>query len=366
MDIGIATFQWADNYGAVLQAWALQHALSKRGHRVEIIDYRLPDPPLLRRWLSATPAGCIRKWQEQWKRRTFESFRRRRLIRTPESYRSVAELARLADRYDMLITGSDQVWNPCWLNQVAGLYEFYTLSFAGARTRRVAYAASYGHAELESMPPEGRAILADALKAFDAISVREASGVEMTADLCGRTDAVHMPDPTVLLDTAEYREFLGNSAYPEPPGLYVYMLHNGEREVAPWVHALSDDYQWPVRWCNLKDTGLRRGREMPAPEKWLQRIRDAAFVVTNSYHCVLFCLQFHTPFAAVPVTGPLAPMNARVLELLDRCGLRDRWVDGSGTLSAARNFDSINWEEADRMRAALRQTAFNYMTALGV
>ena len=105
---------------------------------------------------------------------------------------------------------------------------------------------------------------------------------------------------------------------------------------------------------------------MPAPERWLQRIRDAAFVVTNSYHCVLFCLLFHTPFAAVPVTGPIAPMNARVLELLDRCGLRDRWLDGSDKLLAARNFDSVNWEEVDRVRADLRQTAFNYMTALGV
>jgi hypothetical protein len=348
MKIGVTTFQWADNYGALIQAHALQTFLQARGHEVQIVDYR-PETgaALVRRWLSASPRGCVRKWEANWKKLLFERFRKKHLVRTPEVFRSASELRKIADRFDLLIAGSDQVWNPKWLVQSEGLFDLYFLSFAGSKTRRISYAASIGHSDLSTLTDEWKQMLAVRMKAMDAISVREQSGVELVRQLCGRTDAVCVADPTLLLDRAHYDQLAGTSVE-QNPYLFSFVLHGLEQDAAEACRSVAEQLGLKIVCCNAGKTGLHSGYTLPSPEGWLRNIRDARFVVTNSFHCTVFCLIFHVPFVAVLIDGENGSMNSRITGLLKAVGLTHRIISPGEKLGDNIYTAKIDWDKVER------------------
>lgn len=361
MKIGIITFLWADNYGALLQAHALQSFLQTSGHEVEIVDYRPKQPgSLAHRWLSASPCGCARKWEAAWKRSLFERFRKTHLIRTPEVFHGVSELRKIADRFDLLIAGSDQVWNPTWLSQLDGLFDLYFLSFAGAKTRKISYAASIGHSDCSTLTPKWQHILADKMKAMDAISVREQSGVELVRQLCGRTDAVCVADPTLLVGRAHY-ERLAGGAIRRKPYQFVFMLHGLEEDAAPAWRAIAGQLNLKLVRSDAAKTALHAGYTLPSVEGWLRDIRDAKFVVTNSFHCTVFCLIFHVPFVAVLIEGKIGTMNSRITDLLASVGLSDRVVMGRAEAPGEIVARNINWDEVEQAVASMRGKAVQFL-----
>jgi hypothetical protein len=366
MKIRITTFQWADNYGALLQAHALQSFLQQRGHEVQIVNYRPHKPgSLLRRWLSVSPRGCVRKWEQQWKRFLFELFRREHFNRTPEVFRSSSELWKISDRFDLLITGSDQVWNPQWISKHPGLFDLFFLSFAGSKTRRISYAASIGHSDLSTLAPEWQRMLAEKMKAMHAISVREQSGVELVRQLCGRTDAVCVADPTLLLAREHYDKLAGRPGR-RPPYLFSFMLHGLEQDAAGICRTISGQLGLKTVRCNATKTGLHAGYTLPAPQGWLRTVRDAQFIVTNSFHCTVFCLIFHVPFIAVLVGGKLGAMNSRIIDLLEPVGLSHRIVSPEEADSDELLSEGIDWQGADRGVEEARLSAVEFLKMQGV
>lgn len=367
MKIGITTFQWSDNYGAVLQAHALQCFLQQRGHSVEIVDYRTRKPESwVRRWVAKTPFGCVRKWEAVWKKQRFEQFRRQHLIRTPDVFHSSSELRKISDRFDLLIAGSDQVWNPEWLAQVAGLSELYFLSFAGSKTRRISYAASIGHSSRATLTAEWADILCKKLLTIDAVSVRETSGVGLVKELCGRDDAVQVCDPTLLLDRQHYEALAGPVAAGGKKYLFSFMLHGLERDAEPVCRQIAGKEGWRVLKCDARRTALHKGFVLPSPAGWLRRIRDAEFVVTNSFHCTVFCLIFHIPFAAVLIGGQIGSMNSRIVDLLGAVGLANRMVSSGGGIPAAVLEKGIDWDAVDARMDAMRPGAVEFLVGQGV
>lgn len=361
MNIGITTFQWADNYGAVLQAHALQSFLQSRGHKVQIVDYRPQTPkPLVRRWLSSSPRGCIRKWEAEWKKYLFEQFRKKYLTRTSCVFRSSSELLKIADSFDLLIAGSDQVWNPKWLDQFEGLFDFYFLSFARSKTRRISYAASIGHSDSSTLRSEWQKILADKMKVMDAISVREQSGVELVRQLCGRTDAVFVADPTLLLDRAHYERLVGPPVR-HHPYLFSFMLHGLERDAAPACRTISTQLDLKIVRCDAVKSGLHADYTLPSPEGWLRQIRDARFVVTNSFHCILFCLIFHIPFAAVLIEGEIGSMNSRIIDLLKAVELPNRIVAANDEIFSGSATERIKWDQVDRAVGSMKDRSIAFL-----
>jgi hypothetical protein len=366
MKIGITTFQWADNYGALIQAYALQTFLQARGHEVQIVDYRpQKGASMVRRWLSASPRGCVRKWESNWKQFLFERFRKKHLVRTPEVFRSASELRKIADRFDLLIAGSDQVWNPKWLAQSEGLFDLYFLSFAGSKTRRISYAASIGHSDLSTLTDEWKQMLAVRMKAMDEISVREQSGVELVRQLCGRTDAVCVADPTLLLGRAHYDRLAGTSVE-KNPYLFSFMLHGLEQDAAEACRSVSEYLRLTIARCNAGKTGLHAGYTLPSPEGWLRNIRDARFVVTNSFHGVVFCLLFHTPFVALLINGSTGSMNSRITELLKAVGLSHRTVVAGAGVPSETVIKKIDWDGVDRAMASMRSESLGFLTEQGL
>lgn len=361
MKIGITTFQWADNYGAVLQAHALQSFLQSRGYEVQIVDYRpQKSGSLARRWLSASPRGCVRKWELRYKERLFESFRINYLKRTSEVFYSADGLVRIKDRFDLLITGSDQVWNPEWLAQIAGLPELYFLSFAGSNTRLISYAASIGHSGIGTMTGEWQQILAGKLKQMDAISVREHSGVDVVRDLCGRDDAVQVVDPTLLLDRGHYDEMIGFRKL-RGGTLLSYMLHGLEQDAETTSRCIAESKGLRVVHCDARKTRLHSGYTLPSPIGWMRQIRDASFVVTNSFHATVFCLIFHIPFVAVLIDGQIGSMNSRITDLLKMSGLSHRIANIGGHVSTEVLNEKIDWDAVDGKLVFARGESMDFL-----
>lgn len=365
MNIGITTFHWANNYGAVLQAHAMQTVLRGRGHSVELIDYRARRPvPFLRRWFSLSPRGWQLKREANQKAAAFETFRRQHLVRSPQALYSPDELSSVRDRYDLVITGSDQVWNPKWLEQSPGFADLYFLGFAGPKTKRISYAASLGHASTTTLTPEWQRDLGERLRGLDAISVREASGVGLVQQLSGREDAVQVSDPTLLLPADHYRPLLG-PAKVRRPYLFSFLLHGRDDDANEVAAEIAQRRQLQIVRCNSTKTSRTPGYVLPDPAGWLRCVHDAEFVVTNSFHCTVFCLLFQVPFLSVLIGGELGSMNSRLVDLLRPLGLESR-MQLPGPLSLSdEDLARLPWEAVQAHFDSVRVDSLAYLEAQG-
>ena len=190
--VGILTFQHADNYGAVLQAYGLSEAIEALGHDVEVLDYR---PIAARRVYGRWPRQpkmvlpfAIRRWR-------FHRFRQSYLPLSSRVYWTADDLKRCPPHVDCVVCGSDQVWNVA--SPIRGFDPAFFLEFLeGPGPRRISYAATFGHAEDLGVY---RQRIRDLLSRFDHLSVRDVKSQNMIRDLVGRS-AEHVLDPSFLAD----------------------------------------------------------------------------------------------------------------------------------------------------------------------
>ena len=206
--VGIITYHAADNFGAVLQAFALQRTIANLGASCSIIDYREPHNDNAYR-LFHTPRNrssikrdflMLLNLRSHIKAKNrYKQFRADYLCVTAHSYRSLDNLLHGSLSFDAYVSGSDQVWHPYLLDRSCG--PVYFLDFAGTG-RRIAYAPSFG---LTQMPIQYRERAAGFIRRFNFLSAREDTGCTIIRDLTGRT-AEHVLDPTLLQPLAEYNK----------------------------------------------------------------------------------------------------------------------------------------------------------------
>ena len=199
MKIGILTFHWANNYGAVLQAYALQNVLTEMGHTVEIIDYKpawATDNQHIA--IQNSFVGIINAIGEKIKKETFNQFRKDYLHLSHNK----CKIGDTISDYDIVLTGSDQVFNP---DIIEGNHTFdymYLLQTVASGILKCSYAASFGNSTLGSKyQMKYKQLLSD----FRYISVREHSGVKIINKL--GINAIEVPDPTILM--SDFRKIMG-------------------------------------------------------------------------------------------------------------------------------------------------------------
>lgn len=323
MKIGIITFHNASNYGAVLQAFALQEVVKEikkgTGSTVEIIHY---DNPFLTKGLdqirfSASVHGVYNAVQDilayvprKKKRKRFERFFRRYYqLSVPMRKEEILQSA----CYDVAISGSDQIWNPL-LNQ--GLDEAYFLQSDQIK-KRISYASSVGAYRFES--PIYNQKLKQYLTKYDKITVREnAKGME---NLLG-FEIEEMCDPTLLLSKKEWKQKI-----PVHKAKHKYLL----------VYALSDfSHVFSVARQIAKAKGLeihsagdvpfpyqgRKNHNDAGPGEFIGLFLNASYIVTNSFHGTAFAVNFRKQF--VSVVHKKSPERAQ--SFLKKVGLESRLV----------------------------------------
>ena len=289
--VGVMTFLHNDNYGSSLQAYALQRVIRELGHECEHIDY-LPDktekirnllrsgnsPKLVlegirKREVKADQAGARQKSD------AIPAFYSRWMKLTPPC-RNAEELKVQSSKFDVLLCGSDQIWNPVWLN------EEYFLTFAEKEKKKVAYAASLGVSEL----PKEQKIrkIRRWTDPFDAISVREEEGANLMQKITGKRPEV-MPDPVCLLSADEWNEIAEKPPIGEAYLLCYFIGEN--KQYWEKVRQLQQETGLSVLVMPVTAESYRSGYELldgAGPEKFLGAINNAACFCTDSFHGLAF------------------------------------------------------------------------------
>jgi len=290
--IGVLTFLHNGNYGSTLQAYALQRVLREMGHDCEHIDYR-PDarskalnmlrcgnsPKLLldglrKREVRGSQAGMQEKYQR------ILGFYGRRMSLSPVC-RNRADLREIAKKYDLLVCGSDQIWNPVWMNPA------YFLDFAEPDKPRLAYAPSLGVTQVPGRRKQR--IIRRRTALFDAVSVREEEGARVLVAITGNRPPV-LPDPVCLLERSAW-EKLCEPLKREKPFLLCYFIGENtaywdrvsslreETGLEPLVIPVTGEAYEQTRFELLDGAG---------PEEFLGAVQGADMICTDSFHGLAF------------------------------------------------------------------------------
>ena len=330
MKIGIITFHWATNFGAVLQAYALQQYLISLNYEVEIINYKPPKYDFsIRSIVSKRVWTNILQWKKE---RGIKKFRNRYLNLT-QRYYSEKELVLNPPICDIYITGSDQVWNPYFTQFGEGKTTLsYFLSFGDKNVKKIAYAVSFGVTEFDD---KLLSIATPVINNFTAIGVREKTGLDILKSLKFKNQGQLVPDPTLLLNEKDYGNFIRNNSVASDY-CFIYILRN-----TTLCRTLTNDMRklhYHTIVSKFSDNSI---------EQWLTYIKFSKFVITNSYHGMLFCIQFHKPFVIVSEQGHLCGMNDRFYTILNEFGLKNRVAatDLSDIQTIIKS--EINWAQVD-------------------
>lgn len=309
MKIGILTLPIAENYGGILQAVALSQYLTQEGHDVTLI-YKETQPTLwkeiVKKTLLMIPCHNFlnvksnAKIKKEAAARTLlhQDFINKEIPNISPSLSSSEELTAYANQqnFDAVIVGSDQVWRKAYIND--SHYLSYFLDFIrSTKTKKIAYAASFGKDQWEGKGDESK--ISDLLHKFSAISVREASGV----DICNKTfnikNVEHVLDPTLLMDKQFYLDLIKkyDLSKIESKKIVTYVLdeasnkkniiHNHKDRLG----LSSDDI------LHLKGFS-HTARTYTIPE-WLFAIANANFVITDSFHGMVFAIIFEKDFVVI-------------------------------------------------------------------
>lgn len=371
--IGIVTILKVNNYGAELQAYATQKILQLMGYDAEIIDYLFYKNPRHKRTRMSAPTArmSLKKHLEEylfpiianWKTRHFRKAQNERNAKFEEFHRENTRMSVCYDTfdklksakldYDILMTGSDQVWNP-------GIYSSldpYLLRFGDDRTRRVAYASSFGVA---CVPDDVKKYYKEALQHYSAIGVREDKAVDLVKALSGM-DATLVLDPTLLLNREQWLTVAKPvDRLPEQPFVLIYELSHIPylKQVAQHI---SNQMGMPiVRICknaSLEDKEAEIVNVIDAgPAEFLYLFDEAGFVVTNSFHGTAFSLNFGKQFYTIIPKGK--GNNSRQKSILKLMNCEERMLVEGDTIP---EITKVDIPLVDKKLFEGRQNSINFL-----
>ena len=343
MKIGIMTFWWSDdNYGQLLQCYALQKYLRGLGHDPYLIRYKwysdviknpLPirilkalNPIYMYKYVKNKRNKALIKKEADKNSRCFDDFRKRYIAQSEIQFSSLKQLRENPPIADVYVVGSDQVWN-FWNNPVRrfrNIMHAYFLDFGAAETKRASYAASWGVKNISAAYIKEFFPL---LSRFDYVSVRESSGIDLCRQ-CGAKSVKWAPDPTQLLSADTYRKLYNENKLRKPQNTYLllYILNNKCSIDIQAVYNFAASKNLEVIYVTGNGTIDTYAKFFATIPEWLYLIDNAEYVITNSFHCSVFSILFDKQFAVLPLTGKYAGMNSRLDSLFNRYEMESRFI----------------------------------------
>lgn len=363
MKVGIVTFHASCNYGAALQCLCLQRALESLGCEAEVIDFTakpLQPLPVWKGWglsrsepiqnVLSRAIGLIHGPRMMQK---FAEFRRSH-FNLSEPCPDSAALEKTASKYDVIIAGSDQLWNQ-------GHSPVYFLEWGRSyEGKRLSYAACFGQRE---QPPHVRENAGAWLRRFSSISVRNTFSQELVRELSDRNSIV-VADPTLLMDLSalccapkiRYKDYiLTYTLHQQGHKTHGKMVHRLKKELGglPVVTVvLSATCPHPAPWA---DQVLWSA----SPEEWLHLMANARFVYTDSFHGAIYAMKYQRPFMVLSPKGWRAP---RLEDLVHRYGIQDRRVADYDEASANKPWEKpLNYHDVNSRMESHTQESLNWL-----
>lgn len=321
--VACLTFHDSSNYGAVLQAYALQYKLSKLGYNYSIINYsnaeKFKHDSLLKKNKELDIFHYFYKLlsfpYNLYKKNKFLKFSDK-FLNITKKHNKFSELQCLSKEYDFIICGSDQVWNA----EMVRFDQAYFLKFVDEKKKKIAYAASFGKAILNR---ESSEFYYRMLQDFDKISVREKNGEYIVKKIANKNAKVVL-DPTLLLGISEWKNIAIMPEY-NIPYILVYVLRH-DPLILNFINLLKNKTGMKLVYISRGLVPMVRegATSIPSPEEWVGLFLKASFVVTNSFHGTAFSVNFNRPFFTFINGNPKDGTNSRIVDFLDLVGLRYR------------------------------------------
>lgn len=314
-DIGILSFYYANNYGAALTAYALYKAVEDFGYQPTMID---------------VPYGVFmqnfdRTRNNEWFSRKFINDN----CRVTGKLNSAEAITNLNKQFDCFLVGSDQLWRKTLIGSSSS---FYFLDFAEDSKKKIAYATSTGGDDFMGSPLD-KEEQAHLLRRFDAISIREENTVKLLADKYNIVSE-HVLDPVFICDKEVYERCADDSKLTEKDYVFAYLIFNKEenRRAAQKV-ADKLGKKAIIVVCNNKCT----------VSDWLYLIKNAAFVVTDSYHAFCFSMLLKTPFMVLRsgFAGGRFESMTKMIGYAERFTTVEKIDDAMHVLNEPVNFEMI-------------------------
>lgn len=337
------THHTVPNYGAVLQAYALQRAIKNAGYESEVLNY--DEERVLRVYHYSLFAQ--RSFKEIIKHvlyhkryakkiRVFRQFLNQ-YIKLSKRYTN-KNISEANQKYDLFITGSDQVWSLA-LHQGDTAY---LLGFVDDHNKKGSYAASFGHEDILMIPQQYYETYRELLGEFKYVNIREKNGVDLFEKFTNKKGgAVQVVDPTFLLKTDEWTKIESTPKY------YNYILIycvNRFEELLDYAKQISKATGKQI--INIQDGGqILPGViniESPSVNAFLGLIHHADYVMTNSFHGMTFSIIFHKQFVFDYVHSRVNS-NDRVSSLMEMVELENR------ELSKVNIEQFINYSKVDKL-----------------
>ena len=374
MKIGILTLVPYDNYGGILQGFALQTVLTRLGHDVSVMNTKLYNYLPIQSKLKNSVLWLIRRYilrkkgiscvnpllYLDYRAKLIKPFIKKNVNLTRKFFsKKDLENFIISNHYDAFVVGSDQTWRP---SLSPDLYHMFC-DFIPQESpiKRISYAASFGVDKIEFSQKQLN-ICKPLLQRFNMVSVRENSGVRICKDYFD-VNATQVLDPTMLLDKEDYLHLIeGYVPFNRKIDLmqYVFFFNDDERNVIKKVSDILG--KEPVNLMTqrflsqvYKREQLKEAQFMPV-EEWIYGYSNAKFVITDSFHGTVFCIIFNVPFICV---SPVAV--TRFKSLLSTYGLENRLVMSAKDVTENLVLSKIDWNRVNEIRQKLKIKSIEFL-----
>lgn len=388
MKIGIVTFVKADNYGAELQAYALQKKLNVMGYDAEVIDME-KETGVLEGAFSTYKNAIVNRYKQYGlfkgtskvidlivfklkarnaqkanadkiakKHEIFNSFFYNR-IKHSDKYYTLEELRNAKSLpYDVLIAGSDQIWN---YMQTKYLDVFFLMMANNWGAKKVSYAPSFS---VSKIPTDMQDTYRKYLENMDAISVRELNGLDIVKQ-CSSCNATTVLDPTLLLNRNEWIEYIGKKDY-LPQGKKYVVIYTLSGSLYIYQLAKKIAAQLGAEVINIKsgfvkfkgDEGIKHITDA-GPEEFISIYSQAVYVITDSFHGTAFSINFNVPFTTL--LNPASNINSRALSILKLTGTEDRLIYDDGSHQEPKSL-SVDFAPVNKIINEWREKSVKFIT----
>lgn len=324
MKVGILTFHRAYNYGAVLQAYALQEVVRSMGHNVSIIDYKpnYPSDPFkilnLRRIKRNNWYYTFRSFLVELYSLPNQVIRHKKFIYFIKQKFELSEFnAKNLKKYDCIILGSDQIWNPEVTDFKIDMVYWGIFPFEGCKAKIISYAASVGNiTNIKTIQDFARKRLSE----LDSVSVRELEFSNYLKNL-GIVNSITL-DPTLIMDDSVYykiaKEIINKEEY-----ILLYTVA-GIKNIDQYIDYLKRLYGIKVLRISSFANKINSNCIIASPEEFLGYIKNARLIVTTSFHATIFSILFKKRFISIAQRDY---PNERILSLLKQLSMDSHYYE---------------------------------------
>jgi polysaccharide pyruvyl transferase len=369
--IAILTQPLYVNYGGILQNFALQYILKEMGFDPITVNRIGKRPSRMRKTLQVIKNQTYNKLKNK-DRIIFTDGQKKYIIENPQSFirkhikvspdlDSTNALKNFFEKkhFDAVVVGSDQTWRP---SISANIFNYF-LDFLeyDNKIKKISYAASFGVDFLE-YDTESTKKIRKLVKEFDAISVRENSGVDLCVNYLG-VPATHVCDPTILLDKKIYQSLFDKNSQVPNRGLYTYVL---DKSIAKKQFILDIGKHLDIKAFKCqpeKDLFYEKSKNIndfipPKIEHWIEGFHNADFVVTDSFHGTVFSILFNKPFLTLVNKERGA---ARFYSFLSDFNLQNRLVEDVNNYDIKLLYSEIDYNSVNKKIEEFKSKSIEFL-----